>query len=178
MRARLALEAEGSSIATGIPFFDHMLSQIARHGKMLLEIEARGDLEVDAHHTVEDVGIALGEAALQALSDRLGIARFAHAYAPLDEVLARVVLDLSGRGGLFWRAGFSRPWVGGFDTDLVREFFCAFARNARFTLHVDLLAPGNAHHEIEAVFKAFALAFGEACRIKGSGIPSTKGMLV
>ena len=166
------------AIGTGIAFFDHMLDQIARHGGLGLAISASGDLEVDDHHTVEDTGITFGEALREALGDKAGVVRFASAYAPLDEALARVVLDLSGRPGLFYRATFSRQRVGELDVQLVREFFQGFANASASTVHVDLLEGSNAHHQVEAIFKAFSLALREATRLReGKSIPSTKGVL-
>jgi imidazoleglycerol-phosphate dehydratase len=164
---------------SGIAFLDHMLSQLALHGGLDLRLTARGDLAVDAHHTIEDCGIALGKALDDALGDKKsGIARYGFAFAPLDEALARAVVDLSGRGGLFWGGAFSRDEVGGFDSDLIREFFRALADNARATIHLDLLAGVNAHHQAEALFKAFALALKQAvARAGGRRVPSTKGTL-
>ncbi|MBF2735755.1 MAG: imidazoleglycerol-phosphate dehydratase HisB [Betaproteobacteria bacterium AqS2] len=179
IKVALRLAPAKAEIATGIAFFDHMLAQIAQHGQLGLAVKAKGDLDVDFHHTVEDVGIALGMALEKALGDKKGIARFADACAPLDEALARVVLDLSGRPGLYYRATFSRPAVGDFDVQLVREFFQGFANAAKATLHVDLLAGANAHHQAEAIFKAFALALRQAVAPVGAAgaIPSTKGRL-
>ena len=178
----VALNLDGSgtsSFATGIPFLEHMLEQIARHGVFDLEIKATGDLHIDDHHTVEDIGITLGQAFKQALGDKQGIARYGHAYVPLDEALSRVVIDFSGRPGLEYRVDFSRPRIGNFDVDLIREFFQGFVNHAPATLHIDNLAGRNAHHIAETVFKAFARALRVASsrdeRI--SGIPSTKGSL-
>lgn len=178
IEVRLRLRPGQRKIATGIAFFDHMLAQIAQHGLLELAIKAKGDLDVDFHHTVEDTGIALGMALEQALGDKRGIARFADACAPLDEALARVVLDLSGRPGLYYRATFTRGSVGDFDLQLVREFFQGFANAAKATLHIDLLEGVNAHHQAEAIFKAFALALRQAIAPVAAGeVPSTKGSL-
>ncbi len=181
VRVRLNLDGGGEArLATGIPFLDHMLEQLARHALLDLEVEAKGDLAVDAHHTVEDVGIALGQAVARALADKRGIARFGHAYVPLDEALSRVVVDFSGRPGLFWNVRFARARVGEFDVDLVREFFQGFANHAQATLHVDNLRGENAHHQCETVFKSFARALRMAAapdaRAAGA-VPSTKGVL-
>lgn len=176
----VALDLDGgdSQISTGVAFFDHMLDQIARHGNLGLAISAKGDLEVDDHHTVEDTGIALGEALREALGNKAGVVRFASAYAPLDEALARVVVDLSGRPGLFFRATFSRHMVGEMEVQLVREFFQGLANASASTIHVDLLEGSNAHHQVEAVFKALALALREAVSLRGDdAVPSTKGVL-
>jgi imidazoleglycerol-phosphate dehydratase len=179
---RLLLDLDGggkTAIATGIGFFDHMLGALAAHARLGLVVEAKGDLHVDQHHLVEDVGIVLGTALRQALGDDLRIQRFASAYAPLDDALARAVVDVSGRAHLAYAAAISRPLVGGFDTDLVREFFQAFAANARLNLHLDLLRGENAHHQVEALFKAAALALRAALeRDEGlAGAPSTKGTI-
>jgi imidazoleglycerol-phosphate dehydratase len=169
-----------SRIATGIGFLDHMLDQVARHGLVDLEIQAKGDLHIDAHHTVEDVGIAFGQAMKQALGDKRGIRRYGHAYVPLDEALSRVVLDLSGRPGLDFHVPFTRALVGTFDVDLIHEFMQGFVNHALVTMHVDNLRGDNAHHQAETVFKAFARALRMACerdpRIGGE-VPSTKGSL-
>ena len=169
-----------TKLATGIPFLDHMLDQVGRHGMLDLEIEARGDLHIDAHHTVEDVGIALGAAVRQALGSKAGIRRYGHAYVPLDEALSRVVVDLSGRPGLTFNVPFVRAIVGTFDVDLVHEFFQGFANHALATVHVDNVRGDNAHHQAETVFKAFGRALRMAVerdpRAAGS-VPSTKGML-
>lgn len=179
IRARWTTDGSGSgSIATGIAFFDHMLMQTVKHGRFDLTLEAAGDLEVDAHHTVEDCGIVLGQALGEALGDKAGIRRFGSAYAPLDESLARAVVDLSGRPGLSYHVALSRREVGGVESDLFREFFQALANAAAATLHIDLLRGDNAHHQIEAVYKAFGLALAEACSRRGdSTLPSTKGTL-
>lgn len=181
IRATLALDGSGrSDIATGIGFFDHMLDQLARHGRMDLTLKAEGDLHIDAHHTVEDCGIVLGQALAQALGDKRGITRFGHAYAPLDEALARAVIDLSGRAHVSWRVVFTQGRLGEMDTELFEEFFRAFAGNARLALHVDQLAGTNNHHIVESCFKATALALRAAVRIDpaaGDSLPSTKGAL-
>ena len=169
----------GSTIAVGLPFFEHMLHQVARHGRIDLAIEATGDLDVDAHHTVEDVGIVLGQAIAKAVGDKRGIFRYGHAYVPLDEALSRVVVDFSGRPGLFYNAEFSRARVGEFDIDLLREFFQGFANHALATLHIDNLRGRNAHHQAESIFKAFGRALRMALARDGrtSDTPSTKGTL-
>lgn len=167
----------GCDINSGVPFFDHMLAQTARHGALDLTLRAQGDLHIDAHHTLEDCGIALGEALATCLGDKTGVRRFAHAYAPLDEALARAVVDLSGRAGLSYHVALSRVEVGGIDADLFREFFQALTHNAKITLHLDLLRGVNAHHQIEAVFKAFGIALAAAATRGGGGVPSTKGVL-
>lgn len=182
-RIRVALNLDGSGraqLATGIGFFDHMLEQIARHGLVDLTVEAQGDLHIDGHHTVEDVGITLGQAFAQALGDKRGVRRYGHAYVPLDEALSRVVIDLSGRPGLVWEVAFTRAMIGEFDVDLAHEFFQGFVNHAGVTLHVDNLRGANAHHQCETVFKAFGRALRMAvepdARAAGS-IPSTKGSL-
>ncbi len=181
IRARVALDGTGEhDLRIGVPFLEHMLAQVARHGLVDLVVEADGDLEIDAHHTVEDVGIVLGQAVAQALGERRGIARYGHAYVPLDEALSRVVLDFSGRPGLFFHATFHRPRVGDFDVDLVREFFQGFVNHARCTLHVDNLRGDNVHHMIETIFKAFGRALRSAAETDprlGDAAPSTKGSL-
>lgn len=181
IRVQLNLDGTGESqLATGIAFFDHMLEQVARHGMLDLEITADGDLEVDAHHTVEDVGITLGQALAQALGDKAGVRRYGHAYVPLDEALARVVVDLSGRPGLEMQVDFPRAVVAGFDVDLFREFFQGLVNHARLTLHVDSLRGRNTHHVAETLFKALGRALRMAVepdpRMAG-GTPSTKGVL-
>ena len=182
-RIEIALDLDGTGkcdIVTGVPFLEHMLDQVARHGVVDIKIRAEGDLEIDAHHTVEDVGIVLGAAVAEALGDKSGIVRYGHAYVPLDEALSRVVMDFSGRPGLYYRVDFSRPRIGDFDVDLVREFFQGFANSARATLHVDNLEGRNAHHVAETMFKAFgrALRMAVARDERRSGtIPSTKGVL-
>lgn len=179
VEAELHLDGDGSSdLDTGLPFFDHMLAQTVRHGGLFLRLRAKGDLRVDAHHTVEDCGIVLGQAAAEALGGKCGIARFGFAFAPLDESLARAVADLSGRPSLSYCAQFSRPEVGGMDADLFREFFQAFVNHAKITLHLDLLRGVNAHHQAECIFKAFGLALRAAAAKTGGGAPpSTKGVL-
>lgn len=169
-----------SEISTGIGFFDHMLDQIARHGMIDLKVRAEGDLHVDGHHTVEDVGIALGEALRAALGDKMGIMRYGHSYVPLDEALSRVVLDLSGRPGLVFECDFTAPMIGGLDSQLVREFFQALVNHAAVTLHVDNIRGVNAHHQAETIFKAFGRALRSAVETdpRAMGvIPSTKGAL-
>lgn len=181
IRVNLNLDGRGEcALNTGLPFFEHMLEQVARHGMFDLKIDAEGDLEIDAHHTVEDTGITLGQAFDRALGDKAGIWRYAHAYVPLDEALSRVVLDCSGRPGLEWRVAFPRARVGDFDLDLLHEFFQGFVNHARVTLHVDNLEGRNAHHIAETVFKAFGRALRGAVepdpRMSGV-VPSTKGSL-
>ena len=177
----LNLDGAGASdLQTGLPFFEHMLTQVARHGLVDLTIRAKGDLEVDAHHTVEDVGIVLGQAFAQAVGDKRGLCRYGHAHVPLDEALSRAVIDLSGRPGLVYRCDFVRPRVGDFDIDLLHEFFQGFVNHAQVTLHLDNLRGNNAHHQAETLFKAFGRALRAAVtldpRIKGQ-VPSTKGTL-
>ena len=180
---RVALDLDGSGTArlsTGIGFFDHMLDQIARHGLIDLTIEAKGDLHIDGHHTVEDVGITLGQAFARALGDKKGVRRYGHAYVPLDEALSRVVIDLSGRPGLIWQVPFTRAAIGTFDVELAHEFFQGFVNHAGVTLHVDNLRGENSHHQCETVFKAFARALRmaiEADPRTADTIPSTKGSL-
>ncbi len=167
-------------ISTGIGFFDHMLDQIARHGLIDLKVCARGDLQVDGHHTVEDVGIALGEAIKQALGDKAGIVRYGESHVPLDEALSRVVLDLSGRPGLVFDCSFTAPMIGELDSQLVREFFQALANHAAMTLHVDNIRGENTHHQAETIFKAFGRALRMAVEVdprQAGRIPSTKGAL-
>jgi imidazoleglycerol-phosphate dehydratase len=179
----VALDLDGTgraTLATGVPFLDHMLDQVARHGMIDLNVAARGDLHVDAHHTVEDVGITIGQALANALGDKRGVRRYGHAYVPLDEALSRVVVDLSGRPGLEFHVAFTRPRVGEFDVDLVYEFFQGFVNHARLTVHVDNLRGRNAHHQVETVFKAFGRALRmavEADPRAGGVTPSTKGAL-
>jgi imidazoleglycerol-phosphate dehydratase len=178
---RVVVDGTGrSTIATGIGFLDHMLDQVARHGLLDLDVKANGDLHIDAHHTVEDIGITLGQALRQALGDKRGIRRYGHAYVPLDEALSRVVLDLSGRPGLEFHVPFTRALIGTFDVDLIHEFFQGFVNHALVTMHVDNLRGNNAHHQAETVFKAFARALRVACerdpRVAGD-VPSTKGSL-
>lgn len=178
---RVNLDGRGDAeLSTGIGFFDHMLHQIARHGMVDLMVDAKGDLEVDGHHTVEDVGIALGDAVKAALGDKAGITRYGFAYVPLDESLSRVVLDISGRASLVFAANFTAPAVGEMDTQLVREFFQAFVNHAGVTLHVDNIRGENCHHQIESIFKAFgrALRMAAAPDERAAGrMPSTKGVL-
>jgi imidazoleglycerol-phosphate dehydratase len=178
---RVDLDGTGTAgLTTGLPFFDHMLTQIARHGLIDLDIQAVGDLEVDAHHTVEDVGIVLGQAIAGAVGDKQGISRYGHAYVPLDEALSRVVVDFSGRPGLTYNVDYVRGRVGDFDVDLFREFFQGFVNHAQVTLHIDNLRGDNAHHQAETIFKAFGRALRAAvapdARMAGQ-IPSTKGSL-
>ena len=181
IRVKLNLDGTGqSSLSTGIGFFDHMLDQIARHGLIDLEIEAKGDLHIDGHHTVEDVGITLGQAVFKAVGDKKGIRRYGHAYVPLDEALSRVVIDFSGRPGLVMHVPFKSGMIGGFDTQLAYEFFQGFANHAFVTLHIDNLRGENAHHQCETIFKAFARALRAALELdpRSAGvIPSTKGSL-
>ena len=181
IRVRINLDGTGQqTLATGLPFLDHMLDQIARHGLVDLEVQADGDLHIDGHHTVEDIGITLGQAVAQAIGDKKGIRRYGHAYVPLDEALSRVVVDFSGRPGLIWNVPFTRAMIGSFDVDLAHEFFQGFVNHAQITLHIDNLRGDNAHHQCETVFKAFARAFRMALepdqRAAGQ-IPSTKGSL-
>jgi imidazoleglycerol-phosphate dehydratase len=178
---KLNLDGSGASrFDTGLPFLDHMLDQVARHGMIDIEIVAKGDLHIDAHHTVEDIGITLGQALAQAVGDKKGVRRYGHAYVPLDEALSRVVIDLSGRPGLVYNVDFVRANVGEFEVDLFREFFQGFVNHALVTLHIDNLAGGNAHHQAETVFKAFGRALRMALeadpRMAGV-LPSTKGAL-
>jgi imidazoleglycerol-phosphate dehydratase len=177
---RLDLDGAGTSkLATGVGFFDHMLDQIARHGLIDLDIQAKGDLHIDAHHTVEDVGIAFGQALAKALGDKKGLTRYGHAYVPLDEALSRVVVDLSGRPGLVFNVEFTRATIGEFDADLVREFFQGLVNHAAITVHIDGLRGDNSHHQAETVFKAFGRALRMACAAdpRAGGVPSTKGTL-
>lgn len=177
----LNLDGEGrADLHTGLPFLDHMLQQVARHGLFDLQIRAQGDLEIDAHHSVEDIGITLGQTFALAVGDKAGILRYGHAYVPLDEALSRVVVDLSGRPGLVYAVDFPRAQVGGFDVDLFYEFFQGFANHAQLTLHIDNLRGRNAHHIAETVFKACGRALRMAVTpdARGAGvIPSTKGCL-
>ena len=177
---KLNLDGSGSAkLASGIPFLDHMLDQIARHGLVDLEVKAKGDLHIDAHHTVEDIGITLGQAFAKAIGDKKGVRRYGHAYVPLDEALSRVVIDLSGRPGLEMSGKFTRARVGDFDVDLVREFFQGFVNHALVTLHLDNLKGVNAHHQVETLFKAFGRALRMAVELdlRVKGVPSTKGTL-
>jgi imidazoleglycerol-phosphate dehydratase len=178
---KLNLDGSGKTkLSTGVTFLDHMLDQVARHGMLDLEISAKGDLHIDAHHTVEDIGITFGQAFLKALGGKKGVRRFGHAYVPLDEALSRVVVDLSGRPGLEFNLKFTRARIGEFDVDLVHEFFQGFVNHALVTLHIDNLRGKNAHHQCETVFKAFGRALRMASEIdpRNSGrLPSTKGSL-
>ena len=180
---RVEVDLDGSGRArldTGLPFLDHMLDQVARHGLIDLAVSAKGDLQVDAHHTVEDIGISIGKAVNQALGDKAGIFRYAHAYVPLDEALSRIVIDCSGRPGLEWFVEFPRARIGDFDVDLFREFFQGFVNHAKVTMHVDSLRGRNAHHVAETIFKCFGRALRLACArdpgLQGA-MPSTKGVL-
>ena len=178
----LNLDGTGKKeLNTGIPFFDHMLDQIARHGLIDLTVEAKGDLEIDAHHTVEDIGITIGQAFSKAIGTKQGVRRYGHAYVPLDEALSRVVVDLSGRPGLEFHCDWTRQFVGQFDLDLIHEFFQGFVNHAQLTLHLDNLRGENAHHQCETLFKAFARALRMAVefdpRLPHDAIPSTKGKL-
>ncbi|MBW8329439.1 MAG: imidazoleglycerol-phosphate dehydratase HisB [Thiobacillus sp.] len=177
----LNLDGTGiAKLATGVPFLDHMLDQIARHGLIDLDIQAKGDLHIDAHHTVEDTGITLGQAFAQALGDKKGIRRYGHAYVPLDEALSRVVIDLSGRPGLEYHVDYTRARIGEFDVDLFLEFFRGFINHAGVTLHIDNLRGINAHHQAETIFKAFGRALRMAVEPDarmGDVLPSTKGAL-
>jgi len=182
-RIRVAVHLDGTgkkSLQSGVPFLDHMLDQIARHGLIDLEVACEGDTHIDDHHTVEDIGIALGQAVAQALGDKAGLRRYGHAYVPLDEALSRVVIDLSGRPGLYYHVAFTRARIGAFDVDLTREFFQGFVNHAQATVHVDNLRGENAHHQCETIFKAFGRALRMALeqdpRAEGV-IPSTKGVL-
>jgi imidazoleglycerol-phosphate dehydratase len=179
--ARVDLDGSGkATLSTGIGFFDHMLDQIARHGLIDLQIEAKGDLHIDGHHTVEDVGITLGQAIYKAVGDKKGIRRYGHAYVPLDEALSRVVIDFSGRPGLVMNVPFKSGMIGTFDSQLAREFFQGFANHAFVTLHIDNLRGENAHHQCETVFKAFARALRMALELdprSAGSVPSTKGSL-
>jgi imidazoleglycerol-phosphate dehydratase len=177
---KLDLDGSGQAkLASGVPFLDHMLDQIARHGLIDLEVKAKGDLHIDAHHTVEDIGITLGQAFAKAVGDKKGVRRYGHAYVPLDEALSRVVVDLSGRPGLEMGSKFTRARVGDFDVDLVREFFQGFVNHASVTLHLDNLKGVNAHHQVETLFKAFGRALRMAVELdpRVKGVPSTKGKL-
>ncbi len=182
-KIRIAINLDGSGqarLATGIGFFDHMLEQIARHGLVDLDVQAEGDLHIDGHHTVEDVGITLGQAVYKAMGDKKGIRRYGHAYVPLDEALSRVVIDFSGRPGLVMNVPFKSGMIGTFDTQLAHEFFQGFVNHAFATLHIDNLRGENAHHQCETVFKAFARALRAAVELDARAvgtIPSTKGSL-
>jgi len=180
---RVAINIDGTGVQkldTGVPFLDHMLDQIARHGLIDLDISAKGDLYIDAHHTVEDVGITLGQAFAKAMGDKKGIRRYGHAYVPLDEALSRVVIDFSGRPGLEYHVPFTRSMIGSFDVDLAHEFFQGFVNHALASVHIDNLRGDNAHHQCETVFKAFGRALRMAAELdaRAAGtIPSTKGSL-
>ena len=180
---KVSVNLDGTGVGsfnTGLPFLDHMLDQVARHGMIDINIEAQGDLEIDAHHTVEDIGITLGQAMLKAVGDKKGIRRYGHAYVPLDEALSRVVIDFSGRPGVEYDVPFVRAAVGGFDVDLFYEFFQGFVNHALVTLHIDSLRGRNAHHQAETLFKAFGRALRMALELdpRMAGImPSTKGSL-
>ncbi|CAM3981141.1 imidazoleglycerol-phosphate dehydratase HisB [Bordetella muralis] len=182
-RIRVSVNLDGTgkqTLDTGVPFLDHMLDQIARHGLIDLDIKAEGDLHIDAHHTVEDVGITLGMAVAKAVGNKAGLRRYGHAYVPLDEALSRVVIDFSGRPGLEYHIPFTRARIGNFDVDLTREFFQGFVNHALTTLHIDNLRGFNAHHQCETVFKAFGRALRMALEIDprmGDVVPSTKGVL-
>ena len=175
------LDGDGSSeFATGIPFLDHMMDQIARHGLLNLSVQAQGDTHIDDHHTVEDIGITLGQAVAEAVGDKKGLTRYGHAYVPLDEALSRVVIDFSGRPGLDYHVNFTRASVGGFDVDLFQEFFNGFVNHANATLHIDNLRGVNSHHQAETIFKAFGRALRMALTLdpRSEGqMPSTKGVL-
>ena len=182
-RIRVSVDLDGTGLSrfkTGLPFLEHMLDQVARHGLIDLEIEAEGDLHIDAHHTAEDIGITLGQALARAVGDKQGIRRYGHAYVPLDEALSRVVVDLSGRPGLSYQVQFTRAMIGAFDVDLFQEFFQGLVNHAALTLHIDNLRGHNAHHQAETIFKAFGRALRMALepdpRISGI-TPSTKGSL-
>lgn len=180
---KLSINLDGTGVSrfvTGVPFLDHMLDQIARHGLIDIDVNAKGDLEIDAHHTVEDIGITLGQAFSIAIGDKKGIRRYAHAYVPLDEALSRVVIDISGRPGLVWNVNFPRSHIGAFDVDLFHEFFQGFINHANVTLHIDSLKGDNAHHVAETVFKAFGRALRAAVELDPRQVgvtPSTKGVL-
>ncbi len=181
IHVRVDLDGTGEvRFSTGLPFLEHMLEQVARHGLINLEIEAKGDLHIDAHHTVEDIGISLGQAFAKAVGDKAGVVRYGHSYVPLDEALSRVVVDLSGRPGLEYHVQFTRALVGEFDVDLMHEFFQGFANHAMVTLHIDNLRGDNAHHQCETIFKAFGRALRMAVTLdpRAAGVvPSTKGTL-
>lgn len=181
IKINLNLDGTGiSKLESGIGFLDHMLDQIARHGLIDLEVQAKGDLHIDAHHTVEDIGITLGQAFAKAVGDKKGITRYGHSYAPLDEALSRVVVDISGRPGLELNANFKRALIGEFDVDLIYEFFQGFVNHSLITLHIDNIRGDNAHHQVETIFKAFARALRMALTIdprQADQLPSTKGAL-
>jgi imidazoleglycerol-phosphate dehydratase len=179
VKVSLHLAPGPASIATGVPFFDHMLEQLSKHGGMALEVAAKGDLAVDAHHTVEDVGIAVGEALKQAIADKAGLARYGHAVVPLDEALVEAVVDLSGRPHLTFNADLpsGKKFIGTFDVDLTRDFFQALVNHAHACIHVNVRYGRNLHHIVEAIFKSTARALRAATAVEGGGVPSTKGML-
>jgi len=181
VRVKLDLDGTGQArLASGVGFLDHMLDQIARHGMLDLEVEAKGDLHIDAHHTVEDIGITLGQAIARAIGDKKGLRRYGHAYVPLDEALSRVVVDLSGRPGLVFKVEFTRAMIGEFDVDLVREFFQGLVNHAAISVHIDNLRGDNAHHQAETLFKAFGRALRMATEVDpraAGAVPSTKGSL-
>jgi imidazoleglycerol-phosphate dehydratase len=180
---RVAIDLDGTGVSrmtTGLPFLEHMLEQVSRHGMLDIEIDAKGDLHIDAHHTVEDIGITLGQAFAKAIGDKSGVRRYGHAYVPLDEALSRVVVDLSGRPGMEYNVKYTRALIGEFDVDLMREFFQGFVNHAQVTLHIDNLRGDNAHHQCETIFKAFGRALRMACEAdpRAAGmVPSTKGSL-
>lgn len=182
-RIRVSINLDGTgqrTLDTGVPFLDHMLDQIARHGLFDLDIRCEGDTHIDDHHSVEDVGITLGQALAQAAGNKAGLRRYGHAYVPLDESLSRVVVDLSGRPGLFYHVDYTRARIGTFDVDLAREFFQGFVNHAQATVHIDNLRGANAHHQCETIFKAFGRALRMATEVDpraGGAIPSTKGAL-
>jgi len=182
-RITVTIDLDGTGVAnlsSGVPFLDHMLDQVARHGLIDIDVHCEGDTHIDDHHSVEDIGISLGMAIDEALGDRRGVQRYGHAYVPLDEALSRVVIDFSGRPGLFFHAEFTRPKVGTFDVDLTSEFFQGFVNHARATVHADVLRGINDHHKIETLFKAFGRALRVAISIderRGDALPSTKGAL-
>jgi imidazoleglycerol-phosphate dehydratase len=182
-RIRVSVDLDGTGVSkldTGLPFLEHMLDQVARHGLIDIEVKAEGDLHIDAHHTVEDVGITLGQALARAWGDKKGLRRYGHAYVPLDEALSRVVIDLSGRPGLGMFVEFTRGMIGGFDVDLFQEFFQGLVNHAMITVHIDNLRGENAHHQCETIFKAFGRALRIATEVDpraGNAIPSTKGAL-
>ena len=181
IQVRIDLDGTGATrFFTGLPFLEHMLEQVGRHGMLDFEVDAKGDLHIDAHHTVEDVGITLGQAFAAAIGDKAGVRRYGHAYVPLDEALSRVVVDLSGRPGLTYNVKFTRALIGDFDVDLMREFFQGFVNHAQVTLHIDNLRGDNAHHQCETIFKAFGRALRMASEPdpRNAGVvPSTKGSL-
>ncbi|MBI3524147.1 MAG: imidazoleglycerol-phosphate dehydratase HisB [Betaproteobacteria bacterium] len=181
VRVKLDLDGSGQAkLASGVGFLDHMLDQIVRHGMLDLEVEAKGDLHIDAHHTVEDIGIGFGQALARAIGDKKGLRRYGHAYVPLDEALSRVVIDLSGRPGLVFNVEFTRAMIGEFDVDLVHEFFQGLVNHAAISVHIDNLRGDNAHHQAETVFKAFGRALRMATELDpraAGAVPSTKGSL-